>query len=249
MKKLILFLMLSFAAITGTFAEMYKANVEASYYADKFHGRRTANGEIFNMYDFTAAHKTLPFNTILKITNISNGKSVTVRVNDRGPFVAGREIDLSKAAAEKLDMLGSGTAQVSIEILQRGAETAISAATAKKAAGSAGAENPGSQPKTTAAAKPAPSSSKDDVTEEVAVLKEEPVEELRWDIQVGSFSERANAEALAQKLLKAGFKNVVYQKAGGITRVVIRDLATAEVQAVLNQLEEKGFKDYLVKRR
>ena len=72
---------------------------------------------------------------------------------------------------------------------------------------------------------------------------------MRWDIQVGSFSERANAEALAQKLLKAGFKNVVYQKAGGITRVVIRDLPTENVQGVLNQLEEKGFKDYLVKKR
>lgn len=249
MKKLTLFLLICLAGVSGIFAEMYKANVEASYYADKFHGRKTANGEIFNMYDFTAAHKTLPFNSILKITNIANGKSVTVRVNDRGPFVAGREIDLSKAAAEKLDMLGAGTAQVSIEILQKGAETAISAATAKKAAGSAGTGNSGSQPDPTAAAKPAPSSSKDDVTEEVAVLKEEPVEELRWDIQVGSFGERANAEALAQKLLKAGFKNVVYQKAGAITRVVIRDLATDQVQSVLNRLEEKGFKDYLVKRR
>ena len=233
MKKLSLILVLCVAAVFSVFGEMYKANVEASYYADKFHGRKTANGEIFNMYDFTAAHKTLPFNSILKVTNIANNKSVTVRVNDRGPFVAGREIDLSKAAAQKLDMLGSGTAQVSIEILQRGAE-------GKKS---------GSTPKPTATAKPAPSSAKADVTEEVAVLKEEPVEELRWDIQVGSFSERANAEALAQKLLKAGFKNVVYQKAGGITRVVIRDLPTANVQGVLNQLEEKGFKDYLVKKR
>lgn len=247
MKKQILFLLLCASAVFGVFGEMYKANVEASYYADKFHGRKTANGEIFNMYDFTAAHKSLPFNSILKVTNISNGKSVTVRVNDRGPFVAGREIDLSKAAAQKLDMIGSGTAKVSIEILQRGAETAISTATAKKAGESAGANVVSSKPKTTAPSEAAPSSSK--INEEVAVLKEEAVKDLRWDIQVGSFGERANAEALAQKLLKSGFKNVVYQKGEGITRVVLRDIPTANVQGFLNQLEEKGFKDYLVKRR
>ena len=80
---------------------LYKNDVTASYYAEKFHGKRTSNGEIFNMNDLTCAHKSLPFNTILKVTNLSNGKSVQVRVNDRGPFVAGREIDLSKAAAKK----------------------------------------------------------------------------------------------------------------------------------------------------
>lgn len=256
MKKLILFMALSLAVICGAFCEMYKANVEASFYADKFHGRKTANGEIFNMYDFTAAHKTLPFNTILKITNIGNGKSVTVRVNDRGPFVAGREIDLSKAAAQKLDMISSGTAQVSIEILQLGAETPLSTATAKKASASV-ATSSGSTPKPTAPSETVQSSSENRVsknsdggiTEEVAVLVEEPAEDLRWDIQVGSFSERANAEALAQRLLKAGFKNVVYQKAGGITRVTLRDIPTDNVQANLDRLEQNGFKDYLVKRR
>ena len=130
MKRFCLFLMMIFTLSAGAFCEIYKANAEASFYADKFHGRKTANGEIFNMYDYTAAHKTLPFNTILKVTNIANGKSVTVRVNDRGPFVQGREIDLSKAAAQKLDMIGDGTAQVSIEILQLGADTKISSVTA-----------------------------------------------------------------------------------------------------------------------
>lgn len=250
MKRFILTLVLCFTVVFGSFAEIYKANAEASFYADKFHGRKTANGEIFNMYDYTAAHKTLPFNTILKVTNIANGKSVTVRVNDRGPFVQGREIDLSKAAAQKLDMIGDGTAQVSIEILQLGADTKISSVTAAKAGTSAQSQSAGPEPKTSAPAKAAPSSSSS-VTEEVAVLipEAEVEENLRWDIQTGSFSEKANAEAQAQKLLRAGFKNVVYQKAGGITRVVIRDLGTNEVQPVLNQLEEKGFKDYLVKRR
>jgi len=91
---------------------------EASYYADKYHGRMTANGEIFDMNKVSAAHKTLPFGTKLKVTNISNGKSVTVKINDRGPFVAGRIIDLSKAAAERIDMIDSGVAQVELEVVE-----------------------------------------------------------------------------------------------------------------------------------
>ena len=243
MKKLGLFFTIILFASAGLFCEIYKANAEASFYADKFHGRKTANGEIFNMYDFTAAHKTLPFNTILKVTNIANGKNVTVRVNDRGPFVQGREIDLSKAAAQKLDMISEGTAHVSIEILQLGSGTS------DKIASTPAIEKPETKTETSNTVPKAPVSSKPAVTEEVAVLIEPPVEDLRWDIQVGSFSKKENAEALAQKLLKAGFKNVVYQKAGGITRVVIRDNQTAAVQPVLDKLEANGFKDYLVKRR
>jgi len=95
-----------------------KATGKASYYADKYHGRKTANGEIFDMNDFTAAHRTLPFNTQLKVTNLKNGKSVIVRINDRGPFVADRIIDLSKAAAEEIDMIKSGVAEVEIQIVK-----------------------------------------------------------------------------------------------------------------------------------
>lgn len=91
---------------------------EASYYAAKFHGRKTANGEIFDMYSKSAAHKTLPFNTILEVTNLDNQKSVIVRVNDRGPFVKGRILDLSYAAAREIDMISSGVARVSIKIIK-----------------------------------------------------------------------------------------------------------------------------------
>jgi len=89
----------------------------ASWYGPNFHGKFTSNGERFNMYDLTAAHKTLPMNTILKVTNNNNGKSVIVRVNDRGPFVDNRIIDLSKAAAKKIDMIGTGTAPVTLEVI------------------------------------------------------------------------------------------------------------------------------------
>lgn len=87
----------------------------ASYYADKFDGRKTSNGEIFSQDKMTAASKTLPFGTKVKVKNLANGKTVKVRINDRGPFVAGRAIDLSKKAAQKIDMIDAGTADVEIK--------------------------------------------------------------------------------------------------------------------------------------
>lgn len=88
---------------------------KASYYADKFNGRKTANGEIFYNNKLTAAHKTLPFGTRVKVTNLRTGQSVKVRVNDRGPFVAGRSIDLSKKAAQKIGMVGEGVGNVQLK--------------------------------------------------------------------------------------------------------------------------------------
>jgi rare lipoprotein A len=87
----------------------------ASYYAKEFDGRKTASGEPFDMRDFTAAHQTLPFNTRVKVTNLSNNRSVVVRINDRGPFKKNRIIDLSYAAAEKIGLVAAGTAEVTIE--------------------------------------------------------------------------------------------------------------------------------------
>ncbi|MEO1954376.1 MAG: septal ring lytic transglycosylase RlpA family protein [Campylobacterales bacterium] len=89
----------------------------ASWYGPDFHGKLTSNGERYNMYGMTAAHKTLPMNTIVKVTNRRNGLSTVVRINDRGPFVSTRIIDLSKAAASKINMIGTGTAPVTLEVL------------------------------------------------------------------------------------------------------------------------------------
>lgn len=88
---------------------------KASYYADKFAGRKTANGETFSQRKLTAAHKTLSFGTKVKVKNLSNGKKVKVRINDRGPFVEGRIIDLSKRAAKRLDMINAGVVNVEIK--------------------------------------------------------------------------------------------------------------------------------------
>lgn len=92
----------------------------ASWYGPNFHGKITANGERYDMNDYTAAHKTLPFNTVLRVDNVENGKSVIVRINDRGPYVANRIIDLSRRAAADLDMIGSGTASVRLMVIREG---------------------------------------------------------------------------------------------------------------------------------
>ena len=90
----------------------------ASWYGEDFHGKATSSREIYNMYDMTAAHRTLPFGTYVEVTNLKNGRSATVMINDRGPFVKGRIIDLSYAAARVLDMLETGVVPVRIDILK-----------------------------------------------------------------------------------------------------------------------------------
>jgi rare lipoprotein A len=100
----------------GPGAEYVEQGV-ASWYGEPFNGHRTANGEIYDMYQFTAAHRTLPFGAVLRVTNLSNGKQTEIRINDRGPFVGNRIIDLSLSAARAIEMVGPGTAQVRIEMI------------------------------------------------------------------------------------------------------------------------------------
>lgn len=92
----------------------------SSYYGPKFHGKLTANGEIFDMYGITAAHKEIPFNTIVRVTNENNGKTQIIRINDRGPYVDGRILDCSFGAAKKLGFVNEGTAPVKIEVIEWG---------------------------------------------------------------------------------------------------------------------------------
>ncbi|MEW5821066.1 MAG: septal ring lytic transglycosylase RlpA family protein, partial [Cyanobacteriota bacterium] len=90
---------------------------QASWYGPYFHGRRSADGSRYNMYEMTAAHKSLPFGTIVKVTNVNNKKECIVKITDRGPYIHGRIIDLSKAAAQQIGMLGSGVANVKVEVI------------------------------------------------------------------------------------------------------------------------------------
>ncbi len=114
----------------------------ASWYGGKFQGRRTANGEIFDTEQLTAAHRTLPFGTRVKVTSLEDGRSVVVRINDRGPFVEGRVIDLSRAAAARIGIAGRGVGPVRLEVLAAGeaeAPPALEAAAAAPAAAARGA--------------------------------------------------------------------------------------------------------------
>lgn len=227
--------------------ELYKSNVTASFYAEDFNGKVTSSGETFNMNDLTCAHKSLPFNSILKVTNLSTGATALVRVNDRGPFVLDREIDLSKAAAIQLGMFGSGTAAVDIEIIARGPDTELSLKTAAKALAMM------QQLESEAAAKKA--------AEEAAVLvakTEKPVSTTEntvqitddsWDVQLGAFASRENANTLAQRLLKSGFTNVVFQTTNGYTKVVIRCVQKENLDTLTKELKEKGFGEYTVRKR
>ncbi len=218
--------------------EVYKNGVTASYYAEDFHGKRTSNGELFNMYDYTCAHKSLPFGTILRVTNLSNGKTCDVRVNDRGPFVATREIDLSKAAAVKLDMIGSGTAKVKLEIVTRGADTKLSqqtAASASKIMAKLGGNSSTSSSKTSTTPK------------KTANL----APGTYWDIQLGAFSSKENAKEFARKLSRAGFKDIVLQTSAskGTTRVAIKKVPASKVTDTQNQLAAAGFKEQTLRQR
>jgi rare lipoprotein A len=172
-----------------TSAANYSETGVASWYGKKFHGRPTSSGERYDMYQMTAAHKHLPLPTNARVTNLSNGKSVIVRINDRGPFVKNRLIDLSYAAAEQLDMIGDGTAMVRVEAIDTGYTGPISTLTATP-------PQAGRAP-TAATAPPA----------------------NRLFMQVGAFGEAANARNLAAQLTDSGIRDVSVAASAELPRI------------------------------
>jgi rare lipoprotein A len=175
----------------------------ASWYGTDFHGLRTATGERYDMFAMTAAHKTLPIPCYARVTNLSNGRNVIVRINDRGPFVANRIIDLSYTAALKLDMIRNGTAFVQVETLSAAspenpaATAALPATTPAASEASAGVSD---VPAVTAPLEPAAS----------AAPPPAPVTALsgHFFIQVGAYGQAENARRTAQKLRDAGLTHV-----------------------------------------
>lgn len=156
----------------------------ASWYGPGFHGRRTANGEIYNQYDLTAAHQTLPHGTRLRVTNLSNGRIVLVRINDRGPFVDDRIIDLSYTAAQSIGMIGPGTAPVRIEVLSTAEAAGMAAADQSRRRAAAPSPRP-----------PAPSSP--------PPIASAP-RSSSYAVQVGSFADYDGARAAQQALASRG---------------------------------------------
>jgi rare lipoprotein A len=163
----------------------------ASWYGPDFHGGRTATGETYDMNAMTGAHPTLPLPAWVRVTNLDNGRSVVVRLNDRGPFAKGRIIDLSRAAAEQLDMIRAGTARVEVRTL-----TGTDALTAAAPAGPS-------------AAAPALLTPTVDPQGEAAAAGTVPVVAgPAYYAQAGAFASRANAELLAERLRAAGIAGV-----------------------------------------
>ncbi|MCR5766213.1 MAG: septal ring lytic transglycosylase RlpA family protein [Treponema sp.] len=242
MRRIFLVVFLLVFAASGCFAaKLYKSSAIASFYGADFHGKTTSCGEAFNMHDFTCAHKLLPFNTILRVTNLLNGRVVEVRVNDRGPFVVGREIDLSTAAAEKLNMIGAGTVEVKLEIVKMGANTKLSmqtAESAKKIMAKKGEILKNPWEKRTAS---------ESETKKTAVAKTDSPAKKEWIIQVGSYSQRENALNTAKKLSKAGFKNIYLQTTSEVVRVVIKNVTAENLEQTELKLQSCGFYDYLKK--
>lgn len=107
----------AFLILSDASAQELRQYGNASWYGSSFHGRKTASGESYDMHEFTGAHKDLPFGTLIKVRNLRNGKEVVVRVNDRGPYVKSRIVDLSRAAASVLGIVSRGTARVSIQVI------------------------------------------------------------------------------------------------------------------------------------
>jgi len=212
----------------------YRERGMASWYGKDFHGRSTANGETYDMHALTAAHKTLPIPTWVEVTNLTNGRRVIVKINDRGPFVAGRIIDLSYAAATELDMVNAGTTQVEVRAL--GVPV--------------GSPLPGVQVAGTRATQPRPKFSL--ISEAAAAdLDSKLAATPQVFAQVGAFSSRENADRLVGRLRAGGHGNafVVSDTAGGgaLHRVRIGPLAgVAAFDDVRRELGELGLRDSLL---
>ncbi|MDT8896259.1 septal ring lytic transglycosylase RlpA family protein [Halomonas sp. I1] len=196
-------------------ASGYERRGTASWYGKKFHGYATSNGEIYDMYKMSAAHRTLPLPTYARVTNLDNGRSVIVRVNDRGPFHSEREIDLSYAAASRLDILDRGTGRVRVEAINPEAWQARQKG----------------QPTPPSTAEPDP------VAQDSGRDAAEPVY-----LQVAALGSADNAEALKERLEGALSRPVRIASAAGLYRVQVGPLKHADqIDPVRGQLSRVGF--------
>ena len=211
-------------------AQGFEQTGTASWYGKKFHGHLTSNGEIYDMYTMSAAHKNLPLPTYLKVTNTANNKSVIVRVNDRGPFHQSRIIDLSYSAAYKLDMLKTGTAQVKITAI-----TDFDTKTGK-------VKIPEIKSASTVVSSVAPSLVKPDVSKQNALPKETAMGITTPYIQVLATSKKELAMNTANKLKIQYKQQTSYPEHQGLYRIQIGPIGDiATLNALLVSLKENGY--------
>lgn len=226
-----------------------KQRGKASYYADKFNGKKTASGEIFNNGDYTAAHRTLPFNTMLKVTNVKTGKAVVLRVNDRGPFSRNRILDVTKVAAKDLDMIKDGSITVEIEVLPNNAHPGRvdNAPIAKKES----KKKKNTPPQSDNSEKNKYENKKEvqlttGKTYSVWLTERQPI---GYGIQVFSFREKENAIKKGKEIVKAGIEDVYiqvgWQGVRRIYRVLLGQYATPEqAKGAVEIYQKKGYKGF-----
>ncbi|MDR2633394.1 MAG: septal ring lytic transglycosylase RlpA family protein [Treponema sp.] len=222
----------------------------ASYYGDEYDGLNTASGEKYDSTKFTAAHPSLPFGTILTVTNTQNNKQVIVRVNDRGPSKPVRIIDVSKAAAEQLDMLITGTAPVIIE--ERIPSSAVASASSSVLPSSSTPSIASSPQNTSTPSEnllPPPSYAPNRSGSIAAEIKPSiPLAGTgkRYRIQVGAYKIVRNAMDAFDKLKSTGL-NPAYERNGDYYRVVLAGINADDVQLVAEKLGTAGFREALIR--
>jgi len=247
--------------------DVFKQEGIASWYGREFEGRPTASGEIFDASQLTAAHPSLPFGTRLIVTNQHNNKSVTVRVNDRGPFVPARIIDVSRAAAEQLDMIVTGTAPVSITSIDRIVITtpAVGAQMAPQTVSSASQATATpvrvtTTPQQQTTAVTAPAQTPVYVTQPVVVqmpsrvrlTPEINIETTKnYRLQVGSFKNAKNAVDAFDRLKSTGL-NPAYERFTASDnseyyRVVVAGVRGTEVQITTDRINAAGFMEAIIR--
>ena len=227
----------------------YRERGVASWYGPDFHGLKTATGERYDMFAMTAAHKTLPIPCYARVTNLSNGRSVVVRINDRGPFVSNRIIDLSYTAANRLGMIRDGTAFVEVETLAPVSAEAGAGAAAElpvtTPAASAAAAGPSSVPPITAPLPPPPAAAVTAAPAAGPAPVPAPTVSSRFYIQVGAYGQADNARRAAERLRAAGLSNVVTlppSPGQPLQRVRIGPIASVqEFDQLVAQLSALGF--------
>jgi rare lipoprotein A len=240
---------------TPTESYSYDETGIASWYGPGFHGKSTANGEPYDSYAMTAAHPTLQMPSVARVTNLDNGRSVVVRVNDRGPFKRGRVIDVSKRAAELLGMIGSGTAKVRVQVLERESRIAAEAARkglpphvqmamAFKRASDDGVQVASAAPSSAlVVANTPPVDDQDWRKMDEQLVRKYPVHNTNIYVQVGSFSDANNAQILARKISSLGQSSVTTAQINGrnFNRVRLGPLANvSEADRLLSRTIAAG---------
>jgi len=204
----------------------------ASWYGREFHGRKTASGGKFDMYDMTAAHKTLPFGTVLKVTNLSSGKSVNVVINDRGPYKKNRIIDLSYAAGRELGILAKGEEMVGVSIIKLGNGKTEKNTTQVKAV--SGEEE---------------YLIEEDDSDVNADISEERIVSGNFEIQAGAFYSMKNAEKIKHRIESSVGGKVVITEDGDLYKVKMINLRSKnEAERIMRSLEKDDIKSILLQK-